>query len=178
MPKFRSANREDADNIAALHAKNWQLNYRGMLDDHYLDHQVIDDREKVWNERLSDPDPDLCIILAEEGPELIGFGCMFFDENEQYGSYLDNLHVAAEHSGKGIGKKLMSALATEIVRKGKRPDMYLWVLTGNLGAIKLYEKLKGQRKEQLWERELGNKAVEKIRYYWPDVSELILAEPK
>ncbi len=175
MPIFRTATKEDADSIAALHAKNWQLNYRGMLDDHYLDNQVVDDRKKVWRGRLSDPDPSLCLILAEEDSELIGFGCLFFDENEEYGAYLDNLHVAAEHSGKGIGKRLMSALASAVKQRGQRLDMYLWVLTENHGAIKLYEKLKGQRKEQLWERELGNQPVEKIRYYWPDVSELIIA---
>ncbi len=173
MPEFRNATIADAENIALLHAKNWQLNYRGILDDYYLDHQVIDDRKKVWQGRLTNPDPNLCLILAEEASELIGFGCLFFEESHEYGAYLDNLHVLPDRSGRGIGKKLMSLLAKEIKRKGGRQDMYLWVLKDNVGAIRLYEKLKGTRKEQLMETELGNEPVEKIRYYWPDVSELI-----
>ena len=77
MLVFRNATSADADNIAMLHAKNWQLNYRGILDDHYLDHQVIDDRKKIWRDRLATSDTNLCLILAEEGSELIGFGCLF-----------------------------------------------------------------------------------------------------
>ena len=67
----------------------------------------------------------------------------------------------------------MSLLAEEVKQRGERQDMYLWVLKDNVGAIRLYEKLRGHRKEQLLETELGNEPVEKIRYYWPDVKALI-----
>ena len=174
MLLYRKALIEDADKIAFLHATNWQLNYRGILDDHYLDHQVIDDRKKVWQERLLTSDPNMHLILAEEASQIVGFGCLFFEDSKEYGAYLDNLHVFADFSGRGIGKMLMSLLAEEVVKREGRNDMYLWVLKDNLGAIRLYEKLKAQKKEQLTETELGNNPVEKIRYYWPNVSTLII----
>jgi len=174
MFQYRKAAKADAQNIAALHAENWKLNYRGILNDDYLDHEVEADRNKVWRERFATPRSDMSVILAEKGTELVGFGCIFYNENEKYGAYLDNLHVSREFSGKGIGKVLMSMLASEIVINEERQDMYLWVLTENTGAIRLYEKLRGQRKEQLMEKELWEQPVEKIRYYWPNVKTLIL----
>ena len=178
MPLYRRASKEDAENIALLHAANWQSNYRGILDDYYLDHQVVADRKNVWKERLGTDDPNMGLVIAEEASKLVGFGCIFYQDSEKYGAYLDNLHVSAGFSGKGIGKRLMSLLAKEILRRGNRLDMYLWVLTENTGAIRLYEKLNGERKEQVMEKELGNAPVEKIRYYWADVKDLIIEEDK
>ena len=174
MPSYREANIADAENIALLHAASWQLNYRGILDDHYLDHQVIADRKKVWAERLKSANNHMFIVLAEERENLVGFGCIFLEESETYGAYLDNLHVLADYSGQGIGKVLMSLLAQKVLEQGSRKDMYLWVLKDNKGAIRLYEKLKGERKELVLEEEIGNDPVEKIRYYWPNVSALII----
>lgn len=172
--EYRHATMSDAKNIAALHAENWRLNYRGILDDHYLDCEVEADRSKVWQDRFKKNSSDMHVIVAENGAILAGFGCIFCNENEQYGAYLDNLHVSREYSGRGIGKVLMSLLASEIVTKEERKDMYLWVLRENKGAIRLYEKLKGQRKDLAMETELWEEPVEKIRYYWPNVQTLIM----
>ncbi|MBT8184098.1 MAG: GNAT family N-acetyltransferase [Eudoraea sp.] len=174
MVLYRRASSQDAKKIATLHAESWRLNYRGILEDRYLDHEVEADRKKVWQDRFKISRSDMIVILAEKGSDLVGFGCVFLNENEQYGAYLDNLHVLKVYSGKGIGKVLLSLMASAIIRQGGRRDMYLWVLTANKGAIRLYEKLKGQRKEQLMEEELWEQAVEKVRYYWPDVESLIL----
>ena len=106
MFHFRTAAKADAPHIASLHAENWRLNYRGILDDHYLDNELDADRNRVWEDRFSSPQPDMHVILAEHTDGLIGFGCIFFNENEKYGSYLDNLHVLRAFSGRGVGKKI------------------------------------------------------------------------
>ena len=173
MFHFRTADASDAPKIAKLHATNWVKNYRGILDDHYLDFVVNEDRINVWEKRFMSPNPDMYVILAEDKSDLVGFGCVFFNEHEKYGAYLDNLHVLENYSGRGIGKALMSLLASAIISKCDRDDMYLWVLKENPGAIRLYEKLGGQRKDLQIEQELWEKPVEKIRFYWPDVRTLI-----
>lgn len=173
MLRYRTATKEDAGSVAVLHAENWRLNYRGILNDHYLDHEVKEDRQKVWNARLEHDNPYMYLILAEEAGELVGFGCLFLEDDERYGALLDNLHVSHLHSGKGIGTKLMALLAKEILRRAGRRDMYLWVLRDNDAAIRFYERLHAQRKEQLTETELWDHPVEKIRYYWPTVAKLV-----
>ena len=174
MVRYRKATKSDVKNIAALHAENWRLNYRGILDDHYLNYEVDTDRSNVWQNRFKKTRADMGVIVAEIGTEMVGFGCIFYNENEKYGAYLDNLHVAKAFGGQGIGKALMSLLANEVVIRNERQDMYLWVLKENEGAIRLYERLRGQRGELEWEKELWERPVEKIRFYWPDVKSLIL----
>lgn len=144
-----------------------------MLDDHYLDNEALADRTDVWKTRLRSQPPNMRIIIAEEKNELVGFGCMFLNDHPDYGTLLDNLHVDFSLSGRGIGKVLMEMLAKEILQMKNRKDMYLWVLKNNVRAIGFYEKLKGIQKDGAIETKMGNRPVEKIRYYWPDVNILI-----
>ncbi len=174
MPVFREATVQDAEKIAQLHVASWQLHYRGMLDDFYLDNQALTDRTKVWQERLQSPDPNMFLILVEDVNQIIGFGCLFLEDDSEYGALLDNLHVAKIYSGLGFGRALMKALAGEVIKRGRRQDMYLWVLKNNINAIRFYQKLNGRQKELAIEKELGNDPIEKLRYYWPNVNDLIM----
>jgi ribosomal protein S18 acetylase RimI-like enzyme len=174
MIVYRKAGPEDAEKIARLHAANWRAHYRGILDDHYLDHEVHEDRKKVWRDRLQFPKPSMILTLGEEGSKLIGFGCVFLEDSSEYGALLDNLHVSVDFARRGIGRRLMSVLAKDILQKSERRDMYLWVLKENIQAIQFYDRCHGLRKEQVTENELGNQPVEKLRYYWPDVEELVI----
>lgn len=173
---YRKATIADAPKIALLHTVNWRNHYRGMLDDHYLDHEALADRNKVWKARLLDHHPSMRMVLAEDKNEIVGFGCMFLDDDPIYGALLDNLHVANPYSGKGVGKILMELLAKDVLAMNSRRDLYLWVLKKNTGAIGFYQRQKGLEKEHAVETEMGNVPVDKIRYYWPDVTTLIAAK--
>ena len=83
MFQYRQGTKSDAKNIAALHAENWRLNYRGILDDHYLDFEVEADRSKVWHDRLKRNRSDMRVIVVEKGAILAGFGCIFYNENPE-----------------------------------------------------------------------------------------------
>jgi uncharacterized protein (TIGR02118 family) len=43
----------DARAIATVHVRSWQEGYRGIVDDAVLDGLSVDDRERVWRERLA-----------------------------------------------------------------------------------------------------------------------------
>jgi hypothetical protein len=51
--RFRAATGADAMAVATLHAESWRVHYRGAYRDEYLDGDVIQDRIRVWEERLS-----------------------------------------------------------------------------------------------------------------------------
>ena len=174
MLVYRVATAHDAEKIAVLHVASWQLHYRGMLDDFYLDNQALVDQTKVWKERLLSPDPNMLLILAEDVDQLLGFGCLFLDDNPKFGALLDNLHVVDTHQGMGIGSSLMKRLIAVIIKRSSRSDMYLWVIRGNANAIRFYHKLGGRQKESAIENGLGNNPVEKLRYYWPDVNGMLI----
>ena len=55
MVQIRFARLEDAQAIAELHAESWRYAYRGALSDEYLSVDIIADRLKLWQHRLSEP---------------------------------------------------------------------------------------------------------------------------
>ena len=66
-PQFRLAGPADAEAVANLHADSWRRHYRGAYSDAFLDGDVVADRLAVWTDRLREPDPRRCTILAEDG---------------------------------------------------------------------------------------------------------------
>ena len=82
--RFRQATRADAMAVATLHAESWRANYRGAYRDEYLDGDVLEDRLRVWEERLCTPAPNQFVVLAEEGDDLIGFACVYGGHRRSY----------------------------------------------------------------------------------------------
>lgn len=141
-PSFRVATREDADAIARLHADSWRRHYRGTYSDAFLDGEVLADRTATWRERLREPDPRRCTIVAELG-DPIGFANTYFDDDATFGALLDNLHVAAGHQRRGVGASLVALSAHAVVERRAAPHrgLYLWVLAQNSSARAFYEAL-------------------------------------
>jgi len=139
---FRTATKKDAARIAALHARSWQTAYTNVLSDDYLENRVEKERLDYWTNKIENVD-NQWVLLAEEGNELIGFVCMIGDEDEKYGSLIDNLHVRPERKGKGLGKQLL--LKGIEWAQGNFPDsgQYLWVYKVNHSAIGFYERMGG-----------------------------------
>lgn len=134
--------------IALLHAESWQVHYRGMCPDEYLDDKLLPNRLKVWEERSHVFSNQHILITAEdnalaEKDRLIGFSFIYLDKHDIYGAYLDNLHVKSSQQGLGIGKKLMQLSFIETRKVRPNSDLYLHVLAQNISAIKFYEKING-----------------------------------
>ena len=116
--RFRLAGPADAEAVANLHADSWRRHYRGAYSDRFLDGDVVADRLAVWTDRLREPDPRRCTILAEDG-NLLGFANTVFDNHPTWGALLDNLHVAHGHKRRGIGSRLLALTAEAVIGAGK-----------------------------------------------------------
>lgn len=143
MLEIRKASGEEFDKIAALHAASWRKTYRGIYSDQFLDHEVESDRLKVWRERFEKPASNQQVFVAIDKGIIIGFACIFLDDDQTYGTLLDNLHVAADYQRSGIGKALMKQCAKEVIAKAVIQSLYLWVYDSNENAKKAYSKLGG-----------------------------------
>jgi GNAT superfamily N-acetyltransferase len=173
MLNFRLANVHDAKAIAKLHAQSWQENYRLDFSAKFLDEEAFEDRLNIWQHRLKNPAANQYVILAENGVELVGFGCAFFDENKQYGTLLDNLHVAKKAKGLGIGKKLMKHISRAALKEATSKKMYLWVLENNKSAFDVYIHWKGKFIETVEGADIGDKVIRKSRIFWEDLNSLL-----
>lgn len=174
MIQYRQATLEDYPAIAQLHTRNWLLEYRGMFRDEYLDHEVEADRLQVWEDRLRQASPNQFLQIAQQGDQLLGFVCLYYEYDEGYpGAYLDNLHVAPEAKRKGIGKQLFLHAAQWVYQGSPQRNLYLWVLAENRGALPFYDYL-GGRAEAPIEKELpdGGRGLV-IRYVWEDLETLL-----
>ena len=107
MIEYRPAMPSDAVAIANLHAQSWRENYRGSFHDAFLDGDLPGERLRVWRERLDHPPANQLVQLALEGTILAGFVCAYGAHDPQWGSLIDNLHVARASKRSGIGASLM-----------------------------------------------------------------------
>lgn len=167
MIQYRKATAEDKTAIAQLHAQSWSDNYRGSFEDTYLDGPVFDERQEVWDERFSKPNPNMHIIIAEKEGVLSGFVCLFLDNDLRWGSLIDNLHVSKSCKGLGIGKQLMEKAIQYIKKNAKNERTFLYVLTKNKNAIQFYKKIGGFLEGiELFENPDGSGTSEVYRFTW------------
>jgi ribosomal protein S18 acetylase RimI-like enzyme len=172
MLVLREPKASDAGNIALLHAKSWQQNYRGALSDSFLDHEVFSERSGVWAKRFEDVNPKQLITVAELDGAMVGFGCAYMGDHPKYGALLDNLHVVSNAQGIGIGSKLMADLARKCAAHDPDSGIYLWVLQQNRKAIGFYAALEGHWVETVVGNDIGDREIWKCRYIWPSVATL------
>jgi ribosomal protein S18 acetylase RimI-like enzyme len=145
--EFRIAQAEDFEKIAKLHANSWKKAYKGIYTDNYLDKEVDTDRWNTWQKRFQQPADNQLVIMAELDHQLIGFACIYFQDDLIHGSLIDNLHVKYEFQGKGIGQQLLKEALKLIIAKTATQKMYLWVLKENKNAYQFYQKIGGKTAE-------------------------------
>jgi GNAT superfamily N-acetyltransferase len=172
---FRDATADDAAAIAGLHAESWRSAYRGTFADHFLENRVHDERRESWQARFSGGESEpFFVLLAENAGQIAGFACVFPEKDLIWGSYLDNLHVAPELTGKGIGRNLLSEIVLRLDRIGSRGGLYLWVVERNHRARRFYEKAGGSIVGSEVHTMPDGQKVVALRCHWPDPHKLLL----
>ena len=175
---YRLANESDADAIAKLHAESWRSAYRGLVPDDYLDHDVFADRTMVWRVRFAATDgPPAVTIVAELDGTLAGFAHSIIDEDAQYGTLLDNLHVRPDIKRLGIGRRLVAETAAWLEARGNEDGLHLWVFEANAPARNFYDALGGRISGKDISRTAGS-SEPALRYYWPRLDVLSRNLPK
>jgi hypothetical protein len=99
--KIRIAQQDDSAAIATLHAASWRDLYRGILSNEYLDSNIESEREAFWEQRFNNPRANQYVVVAESGVNMVGFACAHGNEDQQWGTMLDNLHVLPSVRGEG-----------------------------------------------------------------------------
>ena len=116
---------------AYVHWKAWQDAYSGLIDQAYLDNLTI---EKCTEIAFRWPDN---LLIAKENDKVIGFVGYGVCGDEPFTGEIFSIYILKEYYDKKIGYALMCAALEKLSDYRK---IYVWVLEGNLRAIKFYER--------------------------------------
>jgi GNAT superfamily N-acetyltransferase len=139
--RIREATPEDARAIAEVHVASWRWAYDGMIPDAFLRELSVDDRERLWSEKLA---AGTGMLLAEgergrvEG--FVAFGPSEDPEADKAGvGEVLAIYVRPDVAGTGVGRELFARANEALGRGGFRKAM-LWVLEANDRARRFYER--------------------------------------
>jgi ribosomal protein S18 acetylase RimI-like enzyme len=116
------------------------------------------------------------VFVAEGAVGVIGFACAFLEEHAQWGSYLENLHVAFSSQGQGIGQTLLANVAQWCERRAPGRGLYLSVNQANRHAQDFYRRFGARNAEAgVWHAPDGS-LVPTYLFLWKSAGELAHVE--
>lgn len=135
---IRSARLDDAFRIASIHVRAWQVAYRGIVPDEFLDALSVEQRHTRWQQNLEAGDS--LTWVAEDCDIALGWISAARSRDidavpstgEIWGIYVD-----PGHWRKGVGRALCAAAEQEL-RNQRFTALTLWVLKNNQRAIEFY----------------------------------------
>ena len=138
---IREATRADARAIAEIHVAAWRAAYRGHMPDEYLAALSIEQRHDRWLKAISSAGPAK-VAVAQLGGEIAGF-CSFGPTRDAAPgdiAEIYSLNVHPERWRHGAGRLLCEHAFREAAAR-EHTAITLWVLKGNDGARRFYERL-------------------------------------
>jgi GNAT superfamily N-acetyltransferase len=135
---LRTAEPADAMGVARVHVRSWQVGYRHLLPDDYLDRLRPEERAQRYNFAHSDPRQPSTIVAVQAGV-IQGFAttAAAHDPDAPDCGELCALYVDPEQWNVGIGTTLLTAARARLLDLGFRHAL-LWVLAGNTRAERFY----------------------------------------
>ena len=167
MISVRAATPEDAAGVASVHVRSWQVGYRGLFPDAYLDGLRPEERAARYTFGDTSPGRPATIVAVAEGT-VWGFAttgrCR--DDDAAGAGELLAIYVDPDRWGLGVGRLLITEGRDRLSRQGFA-DAILWVLAGNDRAQRFYHAdgwaPDGTRREQ----EIWGVTADEVRYRRP-----------
>ena len=173
--RIRTANPTDAGPLARVHVDTWRTTYAGIVRAEYLaglSHRVGESR---WGEVLAADRPAKSNFVVEtDGGEVVGFagGGPEREGNPIYRGELYVIYLLEEYQRKGVGRRLVSAVAQRLLIDGF-DSMLVWVLEDNHPGRRFYESLGGTlvgRKTVT----IGGADLVEMSYGWRNIADLLV----
>ena len=160
-----AARAADLPAIRDLQVASWRRAYRGILPDAFLEDGVVAALSDRW---ASLPGKAWIVDTAWVGGALAGF--ISVDRGHGPGAYIDNLHVARDAQGRGVGKALVAGAAATLHGEGVA-RLWLTVIDRNARARAFYRRLGGAEGAMMPERLYGQ-PIRALPVEWTDLSAL------
>lgn len=138
--QIRNARPEDALDVAMVHVTAWQVAYRGILPNEYLEGLRAEDRAQKYDFSCVDPSKPHTIVGIDDG-RVVGFAttCAARDSDLKDAGELTALYVDPRWWGLGVGASLIAAARLRLGNQGFQRAC-LWLLDGNVRGGRFYQK--------------------------------------
>ncbi len=137
--RIRRATPDDAMAIAVMHVRAWQVAYRGIVPDDFLDAMDVAARAARYTLDRNGPD-DPRTWIAIDGDRVLGGVTVSRSRDEDTPGLgeVRSLYVHPDDWGTGVGRELMTRGERWLVEEGFTAAL-LWVLEANARARRFYE---------------------------------------
>ena len=146
MLKIRNVRESDIKTIATIHRECWQIAYKNLLPQSYLDSLTQASFEKRWTNGMS-VNNDVVRLVALEKSSPIGFIVGLENRTPEKCPKATGeiwaLYVHPDHWEKGVGKLLFLEFQEVMKEKGHK-NLLLWALASNDRARGFYEAMGGE----------------------------------
>jgi GNAT superfamily N-acetyltransferase len=127
---IRAGTSADAEAVARVHVRTWQVAYAHVFPPERLAQLSVDRRAVQWRD-----EPPL---VAQLGGEVVGFVSVGASREADGDGELFAIYVDPEQWGSGVGRELIAAGEQRLRELGHR-EVILWVLEDNPRARRFYE---------------------------------------
>jgi GNAT superfamily N-acetyltransferase len=157
--EVRRASATDAEGIARVQERGWQIAYRHVFPVAELDRGGFIQSTR-WRDRLERPPAGWSTFVAERDGEVIGFASVGPNRDEHGLGELYAIYVDPDVWSTGTGRALIAEAERQL--SSEYTEGTLWVLENNPRARRFYE-------EAGWHEDGGRKAEERWGVRAPEV---------
>ena len=125
---IRKANTNDLEGIVQINVNAWTINYKGIIDDDFLQKRTVEVVLKRWKESNWIEDNEISTFVYEENNIIKGFVSQKKDSGK-YDCEIGSIYVDPLYQNKGIGKKLLQYMKTHFKSIGYK-SMIIWTIKG------------------------------------------------
>jgi len=151
---------DDARAVAELHVRSWQVAYRGVVADDFLDSMDVDRRQEVIDRLIRDE--SRCLLVSERDGRVAGFSMLGHSDDEGWGEVLA-IYASPDYWGVGVGYDLMTDSVGWLSEQGFERAM-LMVLEANPRARAFYERQGWSLGKRIRIENIGGRDLTEVRY--------------
>jgi len=170
MIRLRRADAADADALGEVHVAAWRETYAGLMPAAVLAGLDARQRAALWRRGMAGSTE---VHIAEQAADIVAFGASGpqRDASLPFAREIIALYVLRRAQRQGIGRRLMAAMAREMLGAG-HASVLLWVLDTNQPARCFYSALGGREIARRTQQRDGFAAVG-VAYGWDDLATLL-----
>jgi GNAT superfamily N-acetyltransferase len=135
--QVRPATGSDADAIARVQERGWQVAYRHVFPAEELDRGGFIQPAR-WRERLERPPAGWATFVVERGGTVVGFTSVGPSRDQRGLGELYAIYVDPDEWSTGAGRALIERAEEQL--RGTYAEVALWVLEDNPRARRFYER--------------------------------------